>query len=481
MPRAERNRNLFASAIAGSTSSGSTTSRRTRLGTNPSEPYLVEEERATTTTRTETNSINRLIRKFELFEKKMDSLLNDNAEIKKRLKNIELLTEINNDPDFSKDVINRVAKNIFKANIFPSTKDLVDETEHVIRKNFSDISESMDSRHHSKLFKRIKAKLLEKLWGMRGGIASRVKSAIFEIFGESQLPRIDFQSSPAEINSWKSDQRVKDAYRKLFDIFSEDRIYVQVILERVWKSKKRISNMHIAWSVAIAQLFLNLDVKGIMISENLLKKQIKINFRKLQQKRPLRPEEGELDAEETSEEESEEEEVEGKSLKRRKTSRGHVPSSGRAPSPGRVSSPLTSPHVFFRNFSIMKVKVDNVHEKVDEKVVDNIPKKRKLQQKWPLRPEEVELDAEETSEEESEEEEVEGKSLKRRKTSRGHVPSSGRAPSPGEGRQRAREGRRKSRRQHSQEGWRESQQRSGEEEGDTTGGDTERAEIVAEQ
>ncbi|RHZ81366.1 hypothetical protein Glove_121g18 [Diversispora epigaea] len=403
MPRAERNRNLFASAIAGSTSSGSTTSRRTRLRTNPSEPYLVEEERATTTTRTKTNSINRLIRKFELFEKKMDSLLNDNADIKKRLKNIELLTEINNDLDFSKDVINRVAKNIFKANIFPSTKDLVDETklkmdsllndnadikkrlkniellteinndldfskdvinrvvknifkanifpstkdlvdetEHVIRKNFPDIFESMDSRHHSKLFKRIKAKLLEKLQGMRGGIASRVKSAIFEIFGESQLPRIDFQSSSAEINSWKSDQRVKDAYCKLFDVFSEDRTYVQVILERVWKSKKRISNMHIVWGVAIAQLFLNSDVKGIMISENLLKKQIKINFRKLQQKRPLRPEEGELDAEETSEEESKEEEEEGKSLKRRKTLRGHVPSPGRAPSTGRVSPSLTS-------------------------------------------------------------------------------------------------------------------------------------------
>ncbi|RHZ70966.1 hypothetical protein Glove_264g58 [Diversispora epigaea] len=325
-PRAERNRNLFASVIAGSTSSGFTTSRRTRLRTNPSEPYLVEEERATTITRTET---------------KMDLLLNDNADIKKRLKNIELLTKINNDPDFSKDVINRVAKNIFKANIFPSTKDLVDETEHIIRKNFPDISESMDSRHHSNLFKRIKAKLLEKLRGMRGGIASRVKSAIFEIFGESQLPRIDFQSSPAEINSWKSDQRVRHAYHKPFDIFSEDRTYVQVILERVWKSKKRISNVHIAWSVAITQLFLNSDVKGIMISENLLKKQIKINFRKLQQKRPLRLEEGELDAKETSEEESEKEEEEGKSPKRRKTSRGHVSSPGRAPSPGCVSSPLT--------------------------------------------------------------------------------------------------------------------------------------------
>ena len=113
---------------------------------------------------------------------------------------------------------------------------------------------------------------------MRGGIASRVKSAIFEIFGESQLPRIDFQSSPAEINSWKSDQRVKVAYRKLFETFSEDRTYMQNILERVWKSKKKISNMYIAWGVAIAQLFLNPKVNGIAISEDLLKKQIKINF-----------------------------------------------------------------------------------------------------------------------------------------------------------------------------------------------------------
>ncbi|RHZ69200.1 hypothetical protein Glove_287g25 [Diversispora epigaea] len=138
-----------------------------------------------------------------------------------------------------------------------------------------------------------------------------------------------------------------------------------------------------------------------MISENLLKKQIKINFRKLQQKRPLRPEEGELDAEETSEEESEEEEEEGKSPKRRKTSRGHVPSPGRAPSTGCVSPPLTSPS-------------------------------RLLSESF---------------------------------------------DTEGEGRQCAQEVL-----QHlPEEGWREGRQRSGEEEGDTTGGDTERAEIVREQ
>jgi hypothetical protein len=112
---------------------------------------------------------------------------------------------------------------------------------------------------------------------MRGGIASRFKSAIFEIFGESQLPRIDSQSSPAEINSWKSNRKVKEAYSKLFEIFSDSRTYMEIILDRVWRTK-RVSKIYIAWGVAIAQLFLNPDVKGIAISENLLKKQIKINF-----------------------------------------------------------------------------------------------------------------------------------------------------------------------------------------------------------
>ncbi|RHZ44465.1 hypothetical protein Glove_724g20 [Diversispora epigaea] len=263
------NRSIFASAIAGlpafTTPSTSITSRRTRSGTEPTAPFVVEEEEEREATRKEINVsesyMKRLIAKIDSLDKKMDSLLKEQIDIKKRLKNIELLSEINNDPNFSKDVITRVTTNVFK--------------------------------------------LLEKLRGMRGGIASRIKSAIFEIFGESQLPRIDFQSSPAEINSWKSDQRVKDAYRNLFEIFSDNCTYMEIILDRVWKSKKKISNMYIAWGVAIAQLFLNPK-------------------RKLQNKLPLKPGDGELEAEHTTEEESEEWEEEERSPKRRRTSGDRV-------------------------------------------------------------------------------------------------------------------------------------------------------------
>ena len=59
----------------------------------------------------------------------------------------------------NKGVIKRVTTNIFKVNIFPSEKDLTAETENVIRKNFPDIYESMDTRHHSNFFKRIQSKV----------------------------------------------------------------------------------------------------------------------------------------------------------------------------------------------------------------------------------------------------------------------------------------------------------------------------------
>ncbi|RHZ74128.1 hypothetical protein Glove_227g91 [Diversispora epigaea] len=195
-------------------------------GTDSTALFVVGENEKRTTIKTETKQI----------------------EIKKKLKNIKFLSEINNDPDFSKDVITQVIMNIFKVNIFPSEKNLK-ETKSIIKKSFPDIYKLMDLQYYSNLFKKIKTKLLEKLRGMQGEIVSWVKLAIFEIFEKSQLPCIDFQSSSAEINSWKS--------------------------------KKKISNIYITWNVTIAQLFLN--------------------PKKLQKKLLLKPEDEELEVKETTE------------------------------------------------------------------------------------------------------------------------------------------------------------------------------------
>jgi len=59
----------------------------------------------------------------------------------------------------NKDVITRVTTNVFKVNIFPSEKNLKEETESVIRKDFPNIYESMDSQYYSNFFKKIKTKV----------------------------------------------------------------------------------------------------------------------------------------------------------------------------------------------------------------------------------------------------------------------------------------------------------------------------------
>ncbi|RHZ80372.1 hypothetical protein Glove_137g182 [Diversispora epigaea] len=98
--------------------------------------------------------------------------------------------------------------------------------------------------------------------------------------------------------------------------------------------------MYIAWGVTIAQLFLNPK-------------------RKLQKKLPLKPGDGELEAEPTTEEESEEWKEKERSPKRRRTSGGHVLSprlsslrlgssqlgSPRLSSPWLASSRLVSPRL----------------------------------------------------------------------------------------------------------------------------------------
>ncbi|RHZ50852.1 hypothetical protein Glove_490g60 [Diversispora epigaea] len=178
-----RNRSIFTSIIAGLPVFTIPSTLK------PTVPFVVKEEEEREITKKE-------ITKTDSFDKKIDSLLKEQIDIKKRLKNIELLSEINNDLDFSK-------------------KNLKEEIESVIGKSLPDIYESMNLQYHSSLFKKIKTKLV-----------------IFEIFGESQLPHIYFQSFPAEINSWKSDQRVKDAYRKLFEVFSDNHIYMEIILDR---------------------------------------------------------------------------------------------------------------------------------------------------------------------------------------------------------------------------------------------------------
>ena len=51
---------------------------------------------------------------------------------------------------------------------------------------------------------------------MRSGLTTRIKDAMFAVYGESQLDSINTNSPPQEVVTWKASSKTRLCYRKLF-------------------------------------------------------------------------------------------------------------------------------------------------------------------------------------------------------------------------------------------------------------------------
>jgi hypothetical protein len=114
--------------------------------------------------------------------------------------------------------------------------------------------------------------------GLRGNGTSRIKKAMFEVFGEYDLPSISVSSTPTEIHTWKSSSEVRLAFRKLHNKMpNKNYTYLERIVEKCWGKMRSITNVTIAWTVAVVDGFLNPRVEGIQMSSR-LKSQIRKNL-----------------------------------------------------------------------------------------------------------------------------------------------------------------------------------------------------------
>ena len=75
-------------------------------------------------------------------------------------------------------------------------------------------------------------------------------------------------ASMIEIQSWKRSDKVKKCYTKLFNLMKECQptTYIAHILTKVWESKN-VSQINIAYAIAICKTFLNPKIEYIQISE----------------------------------------------------------------------------------------------------------------------------------------------------------------------------------------------------------------------
>lgn len=107
---------------------------------------------------------------------------------------------------------------------------------------------------------------------MRGSLTSRIKSALFSVFGENDLLQINTRATPKEINEWKQSHSVGSCYEKLFDPVGRESsvTYMSQILEKVWPSG-RTPKVHIAYAIGVCVTLLNPRNDNIKISASGLK------------------------------------------------------------------------------------------------------------------------------------------------------------------------------------------------------------------
>lgn len=105
---------------------------------------------------------------------------------------------------------------------------------------------------------------------MRGSFTSKVKDAIHSVFG-SELPHINFQDTPSQIQSWKNTPEVRRCYARLFKKIKADQpTYVEKVIEKL----RNPSRMKIAYAMSVCETYLDPSNQTIQIKEGLIKEKI---------------------------------------------------------------------------------------------------------------------------------------------------------------------------------------------------------------
>jgi hypothetical protein len=107
-----------------------------------------------------------------------------------------------------------------------------------------------------------------------------VRSALFAVFGENELPYIDTKSTPKEVKEWKDSEHLKNAYEKLYQRIEEDEemTWCARIIQKVWPKFEGLSKEKIAFGMAVCQYMLNPKIESIKIQDEEIRKIMKVNI-----------------------------------------------------------------------------------------------------------------------------------------------------------------------------------------------------------
>jgi hypothetical protein len=113
-------------------------------------------------------------------------------------------------------------------------------------------------------------------------MTSRIKDAMFSVFGESQLDNIKTNSPSSDIAQWKMSSKTIKCYKNLFrNIMGEEVSFMTRIFEKVWPSTE-VSEELSAYAIGVCEFMLNPKTDGIQMNEKVIKRKIlknRVNIR----------------------------------------------------------------------------------------------------------------------------------------------------------------------------------------------------------
>jgi hypothetical protein len=116
---------------------------------------------------------------------------------------------------------------------------------------------------------------------VRSGLTTRIKDAMFAVYGESQLDSINTNAPPQEVVIWKASSKTRQSYRKLFDKINtrdpNSDTYMQKILSKIWPSESP-SNNKVAYAISVCQIMLSSHYEKLIMSEDIVKNRLKKNL-----------------------------------------------------------------------------------------------------------------------------------------------------------------------------------------------------------
>jgi len=106
-------------------------------------------------------------------------------------------------------------------------------------------------------------------------LTSKIKEAIFYVFGESKLSPISMNASPNDVNKWKRSSNVRRCYDLLHKPISENDetsiTYLMKIVEKIFADTDKATDTLVAYIICVCESFLDPENDVIQITESTIK------------------------------------------------------------------------------------------------------------------------------------------------------------------------------------------------------------------